>query len=355
MEPSTEVDRQSYLREKLRAIEVGRKSVSELLEEMRDTGFQGRRLGEVVEVWAKMLSDEDAVIMMGYAGSMSTTGQWKLIKWLLENRFIDVLVSTGANVSEDLVDAMGYGYWKGSPNVDDSVLRRLRILRFYDVFASEAEYVEMEKKIAEFMSTLDIREPLSSAEFLYLFGRWLDREGVDGLVTSAYKQKVPVFVPALVDSGYGMAYLYARYKNPKFRLLVDQFMDFEQIVTIKSRFKSSGVVYIGGGVPKDFIQLTAVAVETLRAGNLTGVTPHKYAIQITTDSPQWGGLSGATFEEAESWGKESPEGYNVQCCCDATIALPLVVHALAERVKRRKRVPDLSWVFERVASIAAMG
>ncbi|MCS7142284.1 MAG: deoxyhypusine synthase family protein [Aigarchaeota archaeon] len=341
----------SYLRQRLRAIDIGSKSVSQLLNEMADTGFQGRRLGEIVDVWSDMLSGRDVVIMLGYAGSMSTTGQWKIIKWLIERRFIDVLVSTGANVSEDILDAMGYGYWKGSPNVNDWELRKMRILRFYDVFALERDYIEIEKKIAQFMMDLEIDRPISSAEFLHLFGRWLDGRKIDGIVTSAWRAKVPVFVPAIVDSGYGMAYLYMRYHRPERKLLIDQFKDFEQLVRIKSRFSKSGVIYLGGGVPKDFIQLSAVAVDTLEGGDLTTVRPHNYAIQITTDSPHWGGLSGASFEEAESWGKESPEGRNVQCSCDITIALPLVVHALAERVKTRESVPDLSWVFKDVAEL----
>ncbi|MBO3800643.1 MAG: deoxyhypusine synthase family protein, partial [Candidatus Brockarchaeota archaeon] len=132
-----------------------------------------------------------------------------------------------------------------------------------------------------------------------------------------------------------------RYKKNK-KIIVDQMKDFEEIVKIGAESKKTGVIYIGGGVPKDFIQLIAVALEFVKGRD----QPHEYAIQITTDSPQWGGLSGATFEEAISWGKESSIGRNVACYCDATVALPIVVHALAEKIDKRINPPDLSWLFK---------
>ncbi|MBC7131274.1 deoxyhypusine synthase family protein, partial [Candidatus Bathyarchaeota archaeon] len=164
---------------------------------------------------------------------------------------------------------------------------------------------------------------------------------------AAYENNVPVFCPAIVDSGYGVAYLQNRQHNSNFDITIDQMKDFEQLVEIKSRAEDSGVIYIGGGVPKDFIQLTAVGVclKSIKSLGSEKVYPHKYAIQITTDAPHWGGLSGCTFEEAISWGKEAHEGRNVQCFCDATIALPIVVHALAERINKREKIPDLSWLF----------
>ncbi|MBO3769218.1 MAG: deoxyhypusine synthase [Thermoproteota archaeon] len=330
-----------YLRKRLESIEVEKgKSISKLLSEMAKTGFQGRRLGEVFQVWEEMLRDNDVTIFMGFAGSMSTTGQWKIIRWLIENRFIDVLVSTGANISEDILEAMGFSYWQGSHLVDDRELYKLRIDRFYDVYADEMEYRKMESLIAEFTETLDPDYAYSSREYLHLFGKFLNEKGVNSIIAAAYRSGVPVFSPGLVDSGYGIANIILRYKKNK-RIIVDQMKDFEEIVKIGAESKKTGVIYIGGGVPKDFIQLVAVALEFVKGKD----QPHEYAIQITTDSPQWGGLSGATFEEAVSWGKESPSGKNVICYCDATIALPIVVHALAERIEKRANPPDFSLLF----------
>ncbi len=334
-----------FFKYKLVPIEVKvPKKISELLSEMKKTGFQGRKLGEVVDVWEDMLKD-DVIIFFGYAGSLSTTGQWKIVNWLIENRFIDVIVSTGANISEDILEAMGGTYWQGSHLVNDHSLLEYKIDRFYDVFADELEYRQMEKLIADFMKSLRSDYKYSSAEFLNLFGKYLTEIGINSIIAVAYKNNVPVFCPAIVDSGYGIAYLLNKKFENNFDITIDQMKDFEQIIEIKSKGES-GVIYIGGGVPKDFIQLTAVGRSLTESRKYERIYPHKYAIQITTDVPHWGGLSGCTFEEAISWGKEAKEGKNVQCYCDATIALPIVVHALAERINKREKVPDLSWLFK---------
>ena len=331
-----------YFRERVEAVEVEKeKSISKLLKEMSKTGFQGRKLGEAVDTWEEMLKEKDLTIYMGLAGSMSTTGMWKLVCWLVENRFIDVLISTGANISEDILEGMGGSYWRGSSLVDDAELYREKIDRFYDVFVDEYQYREMEKLLKEFMKSLDQSHAYSSREFLHELGKKLSEAGISSIVSSAYRAKVPVFCPAIVDSGYGVAAVLAGEEG--FNLNIDQMKDFKECVNIVQKANATGVVYIGGGVPKDFTQLLAVAQELKRGKDY----PHKYAIQITIDAPHWGGLSGCTLEEAISWGKTSPKGKNVTCYCDATIALPLVVHALAERVERREHYPDFSWLFER--------
>ena len=338
-----------YFREKVKAVEVNDKSISQLLKEMTDTGFQGRKLGEVVDVWEKMVKDKETTIVMGYAGSLSTTGQWKIINWLIENHYIDVLVSTGANISEDIVDAMGHPYWKGSHYINDADLLKYDINRYYDVFGSDVEYTEMIELTRDFILTLKENHPYSSREFLYLFGKWLSKKNIKSIITIAAENKVPIFCPAIVDSTYGDASLLAKAKG--FHLVLDQAQDFREFMGLAGKVEDIGVIYIGGGVPKDFIQLMAVSSPYFkkdrkfekRKGILReslGETfyPHKYAIQITTDSPQWGGLSGCTFEEAISWGKITKEERNrVICYCDATIALPIVTHALNERVKTKRQ------------------
>jgi len=355
-----------YLKEKVRAIEVKKKSLSKLLKEMEDTGFQGRKLAEVVNVWEKIIKDKNLTIILGYAGSLSTTGQWKIINWLIEKRYIDVLVSTGANISEDIVEAMGYSYWKGSHLVDDVKLLKTDINRYYDVFGSEIDYMEMTELIAKFIvENLEENYPYSSREFLYLFGNWLRKKGINSIVAAAVKNKIPVFCPAIVDSPYGDAGLIA--KSRGFNLILDNMKDYIEFMSLAEKIKDTGVVYIGGGVPKDFIQLLAVTADLLyperaipgkkakiwRAKRMKGrkelietYYPHKHAIQITTDSPQWGGLSGCTFEEATSWGKEDINAPKVQCYCDATIALPIVTHALNERIKTKRKGTDFSFLFE---------
>lgn len=353
-----------HLKEKVKAIEVNNKSVSGLLDAMAETGFQGRKLGEIAKTWEAMIKDKDLGIIMGYTGSLSTTGQWKMINWLIENRYIDVLVSSGANISEDIVEAMGYSYWKGHHLADDVELLKTDINRYYDVYGLETEYMDMTEMIADFIGeNLKQGHPYSSREFLHLFGLWLKNKGINSIVATAAVHGVPIFCPAIVDSPYGDAGLIAKAKG--FNLILDNMKDYSEFMSLSEKIKDTGVIYIGGGVPKDFIQLLAVTADLLyperrvpgktpkvfraKRGEkeelIESYYPHKYALQITTDSPQWGGLSGCTFEEATSWGKEDIHTPKVQCYCDATIALPLVTHALQERVGQKREGIDFSHLF----------
>jgi len=342
---------------KVKPIEVkDPKTISELVSEMAQTGFQGKKLAEVAEIWEEMIKNRDVTILMGLAGSLSTTGQWKIVNWLIENHFINILVSTGANISEDIVDAMGLGYWQGDHRVDDMKAFKKAMNRYYDVFGNEEDYMKMTEMIAEFMMTLKENHPYSSREFLYLFGNWLLKKGINSIVATAAKHKVPVYCPAIADSPYGDAALIA--KSHGFNLVIDAMQDYREFMSLGDKMKETGVIYIGGGVPKDFIQLLSVTADLQfeerklpnRNGGIKRVSemyyPHKYAIQITTDSPQWGGLSGCTFDEAISWGKEVPSGRNAQVYCDATIALPIISHVLAEKIKTKRNPLDFSWLFE---------
>jgi deoxyhypusine synthase len=345
---------------KVEAIGVEKKSVSRLLDEMSRTAYQGRKLGEAVEVWEAMLKEKNLTIIMGFAGSMSTAGQWKIVNWLMEKRFIDVLVSTGANVSEDIVDAMGLGYWQGTHMTDDQKLLEADINRYYDVYGRETDYRKMEELMTDFLLTVKTDLVHSSMELLHLFGKWLSKKRVKSIAAAAADNGVPIFSPAMVDSAYGEAFLMA--KNQGHNIMLDSVKEFDQFISIGEKARDIGVVYIGGGVPKDFTQLIAISVspKTMdegvpgreghrRKGIKEYYYPHKYAIQITTDSPQWGGLSGCTLEEAISWGKIQNEGKRAVCYCDATIALPLIVHALNEKVTVKRKAPDMTWLFKQVS------
>lgn len=349
----------SYFKKRLEPINVKPKSVSQLLSEMGKTAYQGRKLGEAVDVWENMVNDPNVTIAMGYAGSMSTAGQWTIINWLIENRFIDVLVSTGANISEDIVDAMGLGYWQGSHLVNDEELLKADVNRYYDVFGKETDYRKMEELVTAFVMTLRTDFNYSSTEFLHLLGKYLSKRKIPSITATAALAGVPIFSPAMADSAFGETFLMA--KNQGHTIVLDSVKEFDQFVNIGTKTKDIGVIYIGGGVPKDLTQLIAISVSPqtndqgvpgrdghLRKGLQEYYYPHKYAIQITTDSPQWGGLSGCTLEEAISWGKiNSQEGKRAVCYCDATIALPLISHALCERVKKRVG-PDMSWLFKAI-------
>ncbi len=347
-----EIKREDFFKEKVNVLDIGIRDITKILEEMSKTAFQGRKLGEAFNLWKRMLEEKDNVIFMGLAGSMATAGMWKLIKRCIEYRYIDVLVSTGANISEDIYAAMGFPYGRGSPNIDDSLLYKLGIDRFYDTYADEYLYREMEKLIKEFAMTLNEDRIYSSAEFLFLFGKYLVEHGIDCIVSQAYKSRIPVFSPGIVDSAYGVALLLAKKEGKHIK--IDHVKDYEQMVEIAKRSKYTSVIYIGGGLPKDMINLVAVAVELLQSYDKSVKDrdlvskPHRYALQITTDSPQWGGLSGATLEEAISWGKVSKESTRVTCYCDATIALPLIINAIHECIGKRRleRVMTFDWLFK---------
>ena len=332
-------------------VRAGR-SVSDLLMDMGKTGFQGKSLARCADVLLKMFTDPGTTVLVGYAGSLSTTGQYEVINWLIEQGCVDILVGTGANLSEDVVDAMGHPYIQGSHRADDQELFEKGYNRYYDVYGSEDDYLRMTELIAEFIVELEPGKGYSSRRFLNEFGAWLGGRGIRSIVSVAAAHGVPVFCPAIVDSPYGDAALIAKSKG--FDLVLDGVADYVEFMRLSEQVTETGVVYIGGGVPKDFIQLFAVTADLLypgrkvpgrggaleREGTDENYYPHKYAVQVTTDSPQWGGLSGCTFDEAVSWGKETPAGEFVQCYCDATIALPILSQALAERMPRpRKRRP----------------
>jgi deoxyhypusine synthase len=338
----TATGREHYLATPTETIEVRERSISELLDAMGRTGFQGKSLARCLDVLVKMVAEPRNTIFLGYAGSLSTTGQWKIVRWLVENRFVDVLVSTGANVSEDVFEGLGFSYYQGSATVDDAELLDHQIDRYYDVYADELEYRRLEAFIAEFMATLESDRPYSSGEFLSRFGAYQSERGVDSITAAAHRAGVPVFSPGLADSGYGVAaFQLAESGGP--RVVLDQLEDMRQLGRIGRESEGTSVIYLGGGVPKDTIQLVTVMVDLSRGGEVP--YPHKYAVQITTDSPQWGGLSGCTFEEAVSWGKIDPdEASRAVCYCDATIALPILAHALLEKGVERKDPPSFDWL-----------
>ena len=322
-------------------VKPGRK-ISELTEGMLATGFQGRKLGEVVEVWSDMLRGKRNVIWLGMAGAMVPAGMRRIISYLMDRRMIDVLVTTGANLYHDLYEARGRKHYLGSHIADDVKLRKESVDRIYDVFADEAGFYKTDLWIERvFANELVDGYRYSSREIMHLLGEFLAKRNAqrDSILVSAYRNKVPIFCPALNDSSLGFSIMFANRRRNR-RLIVDSLKDVDESSRITELAQSSAVIYLGGGVPKNFIQQTAVI-----AGYQTRHDKsHEYAVQISTDMPMWGGLSGCTFEEAQSWGKISRRAKKVMLYADTTIALPIVAHALAEKFKRVNReLPAFNW------------
>jgi len=301
-------------------------TVSELAQRMGSTSFQARNLAEGVEIWTRMLQGE-VTIFLGLAGAMVPAGMRRLIVYLIENRLIDCLVSTGANLFHDLHETLGRAHWQGSAQADDRELADSKTFRIYDVLASGEEFDRTEQFVVDFSARLELDRPYTTREFFYVLGKELAGEaGEDGILTAAAKAELPVFCPAPADSVYGTALATALVKQGN-ELLFHTIKDLVELVQIACAAKSTGVIFIGGGTPKNFIQQVQLCGSFFDR-ELKG---HEYAIQVTTDAPQWGGLSGCTFEEARSWKKITPEAPTVTINCDATIALPIIVSALSDR------------------------
>lgn len=311
---------------------VGERSVSKILQDMAGTAFQGRKLGESVETWVNMLNEPDLTVFMGLSGAMIPAGMRRIITYLIRQHYVDCIVSTGANLFHDLHEAQGGQHFMGHHAVDDEHLYKHGIDRMYDVFASEEMFRGVDFFIAEFAKEIEGRS-YSSREFMMLLGERAQALGWahDSIVVSAYEEGIPLFVPAIADSSIGIGLALARRQGQK--VSVDQIADVDEITSMVERSQKTGVIYVGGGVPKNFIQQTEVFSSILGLD----VGGHDYAVQYTTDAPHWGGLSGCTFDEAVSWGKVSAQARMVQVFVDATIALPIVVEALHERMGGRKR------------------
>ena len=309
------------------------RGVAELVEDMSRMGFQGGQLGASLQIWKRMM-EEDVTILLGLAGAMVPAGLSEFIAYLIRERKIDCLVSTGANLFHDLCEGLGIVHYQGSSCADDAYLNQCKIDRIYDVFVSEIGLHKGDIYISDFVKSLDLSRHYTSRELMYLVGESLPETTILG---AAHRADVPIFVPAIGDSSWGIGMVMAMREGHS--IIIDGIRDVDEITQIVERSEKTGVIYIGGGVPKNFIQQTEVVAELV--GEYSG--GHSYAIQYTADSPHWGGLSGCTFEEAVSWGKVKKEASKVQVFSDATITVPLVVQALRESGCQRKRVPSFEW------------
>ncbi len=326
-----------YLQEPVLPFEVEEQcSAMVLLEKMANTSFQGRNLGTAFRIWQQMVKGQTTVLF-GLAGAMVPAGMRKVMVYLLQKGLIHCLVSTGANLFHDCYESLGRKHFKGSPAVDDVQLRGQSIDRIYDTFASDLEFQKTDRFISTFVAALPTHKSYTTREFFRLLGQHLIEEAQEeGILTAAARAKVPIYCPALGDSSIGIAMAVGDEKGP-LPVQFDIIADVEETADLVASASSTGVIYVGGGTPKNFIQQTEVTA-TLRGQKVPG---HRYAIQITADAPHWGGLSGCTFSEAQSWGKIAPKAKKVSVHCDATIALPLLVSALAEWLEGRSQSSHL--------------
>src|SRR5256885_9589490 len=309
------------------------RSVSEALEAFNNTSFQSRNFGRCYKIWMNMLTDpERPMIFFGLSGAMIPGGMRRIIRDLIAFHAIDVLVSTGANLSHDLYESLGGRHYMAHHNIDDPTLREMRIDRVYDTYADDVKFTEADQFVEKFAETLEPRS-YSSREIFQLMGERIRDDY--GILATAARERLPVFVPALADSSIGMALTV--YKNEKMKrnappAIYDALMDNIEIMGLKRQFPKSGVIFIGGGTPKNYIQQVVPMAE------ISGwaVPPHSYAIQVTTDDPKFGGLSGCELPESQSWGKLDPNAEQCTVHLDATIGLPLLFTGIMEHYEEWK-------------------
>jgi len=303
-------------------------------------------------IFVDMLEDpERPTIFLGVAGAMVPAGMKGVVSTLVRKNMVDVIVSTGANMYHDFVEAFGEHHYVGSPDADDITLRKEGIDRIYDTYTDESKFGAIGDMITFFADKLADEKfgNVSSRLLLYMLGELIDEKAAtedkkDSIIWNCWKNGVPIFVPALSDSSLGLAITehYVKFaEKGRSPLVIDQIRDNYEILQIKKAAPKAGVIYIGGGVPKNYIQQTAFLERHFGIPD----AEHEYGFQITTDSPQWGGLSGCTFKEGLSWGKEKPGGKYATCYCDATIALPLIVKATLERCKNLNKRSRLMFKF----------
>jgi len=258
---------------------------------------------------------------------------------------VDAIVSTGAvMVDQDFFEALGFKHYIGSPYVDDNEMRELHIDRIYDTFIDEDELRICDDTTAEIFDSLEPR-PYSSRELLWHFGKYLEEKGgpkvEDSVIYAAYKNNVPIFVPAFSDCSAGFGIVMHQHKNPEKHLSFDSGKDFYELTQIKLHAKETGIFMIGGGVPKNFTQDIVVAADILDED----ASMHKYAVQITVADVRDGALSSSTLKEASSWGKVETT-YEQMVYSEATLAMPLVAgYAYHKEAYKNRKKRELQKLF----------
>jgi deoxyhypusine synthase len=322
------MQRKEILREPVRHIKIkGKLTVDQLVRQFQNSGsFGAGRVAEACDIYERMLRDGDCTVFLALAGAMVPAGLRSLVSGLLRENLVDVLVTTGANMVHDAVEALGGHHYKGHWAADDYMLYKNHTYRIYDVFVPEEDFIKLDMELVKVYDQIANEfkgKSLSSKDFAWELGKKL--RDPDSILRAAYESKAPVFIPAVRDSEFGYIYnLHATRRQFKNTLVVDAFKDVPEIISICRGSSKNGMVVIGGGVPRNTIQSAALATKS-------GMD---YAVVITMDRPETGGLSGSTLEETVSWGKLKGQADKTMVIGDAMIVFPLMVASVKERLGR---------------------
>jgi deoxyhypusine synthase len=320
------VKRKDYLQNPVKHIKInGTLTVDQLIQQFQGSGsFGAGRLARACNIYEKMLRDKECTVFLSLSGAVIPAGMRALVKDLIRAGLVDVIVSTGASMVHDTIEALNGHHYKGSCTADDRELYRYHIFRIYDVFVPEEDYVRLDYQLSEMYREIARErngESISSHDFAWELGKRL--KDPNSILHAAYEEEVPIFLPAVRDSEFGYVHLlHATQENQKSILKVDAFKDVPFICEICRKSPKNGMMVIGGGVPRNTVQSAAIAAEK-------GMD---YAVVITMDRPETGGLSGSTLRETVSWGKVKGEADKIMVIGDALITFPIIVASVRERL-----------------------
>ncbi len=318
--------RKDYLQNPVKHMKInGALTVDQLMQQFKDSGsFGAGRLARACNIYEKMVRDKECTVFLALSGAVVPAGMRTLVADLIRARLIDVVVSTGASMVHDAIEALNGHHYKGSWVADDDELYKYHIFRIYDVFVPEEDYVRLDFQLAEMYREIAAErkgKSLSSNEFAWELGKRL--KDPNSILRVAYEENVPIFIPAVRDSEFGYIHLlHASQESQKNSLEVDAFKDVPLICDICRKSPKNGMVVIGGGVPRNTVQSAAIASKK-------GMD---YAVVITMDRPETGGLSGSTLRETVSWGKVKREADKAMVIGDALIIFPIIVASIVERL-----------------------
>ncbi len=317
------------------------RTIDQLVRAMGDTAFTGRQVGDAADVLEAMARDKDCFVVMTLSGAL-TVGKMGLIFCdLIESGIVKAIVSTGALMAHGLVEATGRSHFRYDERMDDKTLFHAGYNRVYDSLEPEVNLDHVEEVVDHVLEGWDAAETVCSWKLHQRIGEYLAKQTKGrGILKSAYEHDVKVFVPAFTDSELGIDFALhkiARERAGKPLLRYDPFVDFETFADTMLATKRMGIFTIGGGVPRNWSQQFGVYAELLarRGYKKLALKRYNYGLRICPEPVHWGGLSGSTYTEAVSWGKFVPAdegGRFAEVFDDATVALPLVVGAVLERI-----------------------
>ncbi|MFL6794545.1 MAG: 1,9-bis(guanidino)-5-aza-nonane synthase [Sphingomicrobium sp.] len=314
---------------------------------MGKMSFTSRDLARATGIYNQMLEDPACSVILVIAGSTSAGGCMDVYAEMVRSNMVDAVVATGATIVDmDFFEALGHKHYQAHEIPDDDTLRSLYIDRIYDTYIDEEQLQDCDFTIGQIADSLEPR-PYSSREFIRAMGKWLSEGNAKkpgSLVQLAYEHDVPIFCPAFTDSsaGFGLVkHQVDAMKRGGHYMTLDSIADFRELTDIKIKAGTTGLLMIGGGVPKNFTQDTVVCAEILGHED---VEVHKYAVQITVADVRDGACSSSTLQEAASWGKVST-AMEQMVFAEATSVLPLLAsdayHRGAWRNREKRRFAKL--------------